>query len=147
MRVANATVFVLALVSSAALAASDTFPPLSQPDRSNPAVAAFVAWHTALVKGDFAGYQRLTPAMPNVNDDLLRQLFDQLRLTAPKTVQVTVPKTNVKGGVEFQTVGCIGARPVVSVVAVGNRSGTWMVGGSAWGPSWNPKISDFVKCP
>jgi hypothetical protein len=85
--------------------------------------------------------------MPNVNDDLLRQMFDQLRLTAPETVWVTMPKTNAKGGVEFHTVGCIGARPVVSVAAVGNQGRTWMVGGSGWGPSWNPKISQFVKCP
>lgn len=145
MRLAKVT--VLALVSSAALAASESFPSLSQPDTSNPAVAAFVAWYTALVIGDFAGYRRLSPAMPNMSDDLLRQLFDQLRSTAPKSVKVTTPKTNANGSVQFQTVGCIGVRPVVSVVAVGNQSGTWKVGGSAWGPSWNPKISEFVKCP
>ncbi len=145
MRVAIAT--VLALVCSATFAAGESFPTLSQPDTSHPAVAAFVAWHTALVKGDFAAYRRLTPAVPNVNDDLLRQMFDQLRSSAPKSVKVTMPKTNANGSVAFESVGCIGDRPVISVVAIGKQSGTWMVGGSGWGPSWNPKISEFVKCP
>lgn len=144
MRFIGAAVIVLA--SRAAVASGESFPPLSAPDTSNPAVAAFVAWHTALVKGDFAAYRRLTPALPNMNDDLLRQMFDQLRLTVPKSVKVTAPKTTGTG-IGFDTVGCIGDRPVVSVVAVGKQSGNWQVAGSGWGPSWNPKISEVVKCP
>lgn len=138
---------VLAFFSNAALAAGESFPPLVQPDPSNPAVAAFISRHTALLKGDFATYRRFTPTIPNMSDGLLRQMFDQLRATAPKSVRVTMPKTNANGSVEFNSVGCMGNRSVVSTVSVGKQSGAWMVGGSGWGPSWNPKISEFVKCP
>jgi len=138
---------VLALLSNGALAAGESFPSLVQPDPSNPAVAAFISWHTALLKGDFATYRRFTPVIPNMSDGALRQMFDQLRSTAPKSVKVTTPKTNANGSVEFNSVGCMGDRPVVSTVSVGKQGGAWMVGGSGWGPSWNPKISEFVKCP
>ena len=145
MRIAIAT--VLALVSSAAFAAEQSFPTISQPDTTNPAVATFVAWHAALVNGDFAAYRRLTFTVPNTSDDLLRQMFDQFRSSAPKSVRVTMPKTSSNGSVGFESLGCVRDRPVVSVVSVGKQNGAWMVAGSAWGPSWNPKISEFVKCP
>lgn len=141
-----AMVIAVALVAGTA-AAEEPFPMLRAPDTSNPAVSAYVDWHAALVKGDFGAYRSLTPVMPNVSDDLMRQAFDQLRSTAPKTVQVAAPKTNTRGSVEIISVGCNGDRPVVGVVWVGKQSGTWLVGGSGWGPSWNPKISDIVKCP
>ncbi len=121
--------------------------PLVTPDTSNPAVAAFVAWHAAIIKGDFASYRDLTPVMPNVTNNLLRQMFDQMRLTAPKSIRITDPELNDRGSVEFTSVGCDGNRPVVSVVYVRKIDETWRVAGSGWGPSWNSKISEIVKCP
>lgn len=127
--------------------AQGELPSLVAPDTSNPAVAVFVAWHAAIVNGDFASYRDLTPIVPNVTNDLLKQMFDQMRLTAPKTVKITVPKLNERGSVEFSSVGCFGDRPVVNVVAVRKIDEKWRVGGSDWGASWNPKISEIVKCP
>lgn len=121
--------------------------PLVTPDTSNPAVAAFVAWHAAMVKGDFASYRNLTPVVPNVTNDLLRKMFDQMRSTVPKTIRITEPELNGRGAVEFSSVGCNGNLPVVSVVFVRKMGETWRVAGSGWGPSWNPKISEMVKCP
>jgi hypothetical protein len=138
---------MLAVIFGSASAAQDASPSFVTPDTSNPAVAAFVAWHAAMVNGDFATYRDLTPVVPNVTDDLVRQMFDQMRLTAPKAVKITAPKLNERGSFEFSSVGCNGNRPVVSVVAVRKMGETWRVGGSAWGPSWNPKISEIVKCP
>ena len=121
--------------------------PLVTPDTSNPAVAAFVAWHAAMVNGDFASYRGLMPVMPNVTNNMLRQAFDQMRLTAPKSIKITEPELNERGSVEFTSVGCNGNRPVVSVVYIRKIDETWRVAGSGWGPSWNPKISEMVKCP
>jgi hypothetical protein len=121
--------------------------PLVTPDTSNPAVAAFFAWHAAMVNGDFAAYRDLTPVTPNVTNSLLRQAFDQMRMTAPKSIKITDPELNERGTVEFTSVGCNGNRPVVSVVYVRKIDETWRVAGSGWGPSWNPKISEMVKCP
>ena len=122
MRVAKVAVFAVA--SCAALAAAESFPSLGQPDTSNPAVAAFVGWHAALISGDFDAYRRLTPSVPNVNDGLLRQMFDHLRSTAPNSVNVTAPRTNANSSVTFESAGCLGSRPVVSVVTVGKEGGT-----------------------
>jgi len=138
---------MLAVIFGSASAAQDESLSFVTPDTSIPAVAAFVAWHGAIVNGDFATYRDLTPVVPNVTNDLLRQMFDQMRLTAPKTVKITAPKLNERGSVEFASVGCNGNRPVVSVVVVRKMGETWRVGGSGWGPSWNPKISEIVKCP
>ena len=121
--------------------------PLVTPDTSNPAVAAFVAWHAAMVTGDFASYRNLMPVVPNATNDLLRKMFDQMRSTVPKTIKITEPQLNERGVVEFTSVGCNGNQPVVSVVFVRKIGETWRVGGSGWGSSWNPKISEMVKCP
>jgi hypothetical protein len=147
MKMRTIVAAVLAIIFSSASAAQDAVPSFATPDTSNPAVAAFVAWHGAMVKGDFATYRDLTPVVPNVTNDLLKQMFDQMRQTAPKTVKITAPKMNERGSVEFSSVGCNGTRPVVSVVAVMKMGERWRVGGSGWGPSWNPKISEIVKCP
>jgi hypothetical protein len=79
--------------------------------------------------------------------NLLRQMFDQMRLTAPKSIKITEPELNDRGSVGFTSVGCNGNRPVVSVVFVRKIDEKWRVGGSGWGPSWNSKISEIVKCP
>ena len=71
-----ATVIVAALLSGTATAA-EPFPTLAVPDPSDPAVAAFVAWHAALIKGDFYAYRRFTPEIPNMSDEMLREVFNQ----------------------------------------------------------------------
>ena len=148
MKITSITIALLtALIGSARAAPSDELPTFGVPDTSDPAVAAFVAWHAALVKGEFAVYRDLTPVLPNVTNDLLKQMFEQMRLTAPKAVKITAPKLSQGGSVEFHSIGCNGSRPVVSVVTVRKIDQTWRVGGSGWGPSWNPKISEVVKCP
>jgi hypothetical protein len=146
MKIARITIVLLTTLIGAAKAAQDKLPTFSTPDISKPAVAAFVAWHAALVKGDFASYRDLTPVVPNVTNDLLKQMFDQMRQTTPKTVMITDPKLNERGSVQFQSIGCNGNLPVVGVIAVRKIDQTWRVGG-AWGPSWNPKISEIFKCP
>jgi hypothetical protein len=137
---------VLAVGFGSAIAAQTDLPSISAPDTSKPAVAAFVAWHAAMVKGDFATYRSLTPEVPGMPVDALKQMFDQIRLSAPKTVKISEPKLNERGSVEFSSVGCNGSRPVVSIVAVRKMGDTWRVAGSGWGPSWNSKISEIIKC-
>jgi hypothetical protein len=146
MKIAGITIVLLTTLIGAAKAAQDTPPTFITPDTSNPAVAAFVAWHAALVKGDFASYRDLTPVVPNITNDLLKQMFDQTRQTTPKIVKITEPKLNDRGSVGFHSVGCNGNQPVVGIIAVRKIDQKWRVGG-AWGPSWNPKISEIVKCP
>jgi hypothetical protein len=90
----------------------------------------FVAWYAAMINGDFASYRDLTSVMPNVTNNLLRQMFDQMRLTVPKSIKITEPELNERGSVEFTSVGCNGNRPVVSVVFVRKIDETWRVGGS-----------------
>lgn len=147
MKITSITIALLTVLIGSAKAAPSDEPTFGVPDTSNPAVAAFVAWHAALVKGDFAAYRDLTPVVPNVTNDSLKQMFEQMRLTAPKVVKITAPRLNERGSVEFNSVGCNENRPVVSGVAVRKIDQTWRVGGSGWGPSWNPKISEIVKCP
>lgn len=148
MKIAGITIALLTvLIGSVRAAPSADLPTFGVPDISNSAVAAFVAWHAALVKGDFSAYRDFTPLVPNDTHDRRREMFEQLRLSAPKTVKITAPTVNARGSVEFHSVGCNGNRPVVSVVAVRKIDHTWSVGGSGWGPSWNPKISEIVKCP
>jgi hypothetical protein len=144
LRLVTAT--VMALAGSAAFAATEP-PLLAPPDPSHPGIAAFVAWHAALLKGDYAAYRRLMPVVPNVSEDVQRQLFDHLRLGAPKTVMVTTPRTNRNGSLEFQSAGCMAGRPVLGIFVAGNQSGTWRVGGSGWEPSRNPKLAEHLKCP
>lgn len=92
MKIVCITIVLLTTLSGTAKAAQDALPAFSTPDTSNPPVAAFVAWHVALVKGDFASFRDLTPVVPNITNDLLRQTFDQMRQTTPKTVKITEPK-------------------------------------------------------
>jgi len=136
-----------ALTGNSQPSKEQTWKPLVTPDTSNPAVAAFVAWHAAMINGDFASYRDLTPVMPNVTNNLLRQMFNQMRLTAPKSIRITEPELNERGSVEFTSVGCNGNRPAVSIVFVRKIDERWRVAGSGWGPSWNSKIFEIVKCP
>lgn len=146
MKLASIAIVLLTTLIGSAQAAQDALPTFSTPDTSNPAVAAFVVWHSALVKGDFAAYRDLTPVVPNVTNDLLKQMFAQLRQTTPKIVKITEPKLNDRGSVGFHSIGCNGNQPVVGIIAVRKIDQKWRVGGG-WGPSWNPKISEIVKCP
>jgi hypothetical protein len=83
--------------------------------------------------------------IPNMSDDMLREVFDQLRSTAPKTVKIAAPQTR-GSTVEITSVGCRGDKPVVNIVTVGKLDGAWIVAGSDWGPSWDPRISDHFTC-
>lgn len=126
---------------------NEQLPKLFTPDTSNPAVAAFVAWHATVINGDFASFRALMPVMPNISNNMVKKMFDQIHLTAPKSTKITEPKQNDRDTIEFTSVGCNGNRPVVSVVYVRKIDEIWRVAGSGWGPSWNSKISEIVKCP
>lgn len=143
----NAIFALLTSVTCAANAAQDTVPSFDFPDTSEPVVAAFVEWHTALVSGNFAAFRDFTPLVPGVTDASLRQLFEQMRLNSPKTLKITAPKLTERGSYEFSTIGCAGAQVVISSVAVRQEGNSWRVAGSGWGQSWNPKIAGSVKCP
>jgi len=113
------------------------YPTLYLPSPSSPPIAAFIAWHEALLKNNYVAYKNVSFWLPNMKEDLQRQMFEQLRMSTPTIVKISEQNTNSNGAVSFVAVGCKDNRRVVNVVTVANTSGAWKVAASGWGSPWN----------
>jgi len=127
----------LCLLTATYVSAQQQPPALHVPNASNPPFAAFIAWHESLLRSDFGAYQNATFWLPEMKEELQKQMFEQLRVTTPTIVKITEQKRNPNGSVTFYAVGCKDARRLVNVITVGNTNGAWRVASSGWGPPWN----------
>lgn len=127
----------LCLLATAGVSAQQQSPALHVPNASNPSIAAFIAWHESLLRSDFVAYKNATFWLPEMKDDLQKQMFEQLRTNTPTIVKITEQQVNPNGSVTFYAVGCKDARRLINVITVGNINGAWRVAASGWGPPWN----------
>ena len=125
------------MLISVPVGAQQKYPPLFIPSPSSPPIAAFMAWHHSLLKGDFVAYKNASFWLPEMKEDLKKQTFDHLRSNTPTIVKITEQKTNPNGSVGFYAVGCKDDVRLINVITVGNTDGTWRVAASGWGPPWN----------
>ncbi len=137
----RAMLFLL-VFASGAVQAKDVFVPL-RPD--TPPLAAFVAWHQAVVNNDFAAYSRLSYSVPGFTPKMAKDTFVRLHKVVPKVLKITAPKTipNTRN-LEFYAIGCTNnTRQIASIYAVPVK-GTWQIHGITWGPPWT---KDAHVCP
>ena len=137
MKAIKTLAIFLYMLISIPVGAQQQYPPLFLPSPSSPPIAAFMAWHQSLLKGDFAEYKIASFWLPDTKEDLKRQIFDQLRSTTPTIVKITDQKTNPNGSVRFYAVGCKDNLRLINVITAGNTDGAWRVATSGWGPPWN----------
>lgn len=137
MNALKVLVVSVALLLSVPVVAQQKHPPLLLPSPSNPAIAAFMAWHQSLLKGDYLAYKNASFWLTDSKEELKKQMFENLRSTTPTVVKIGEQKTNPNGSIGFYAVGCKNNVRLISVISVGNKDGAWRVAASLWGPPWN----------
>ena len=121
-------------------------------DASQPERAIIVAWHKALVSGDYAAYVRHTGDVPGLSDQARREHFAKLRTVTPSTLMITATPTRVNpnGTKEYAVAGCVkmAGDPremrMLALLLPHQRDGQWRVLGSDFGPPWNDTVRE---CP
>lgn len=125
---------------------------LGAPDAADPAQAALIQWHRALVDGDFAAYAEVDFHAVGATEAERRWFFDTIRPSVPEQILVSdgtgnfdelVPAAD-RALVEklrvFTLVGCSAQSGnsnesrSVAVVDIREQDGKWKVGGSSFGP-------------
>lgn len=134
-------------------------------DSDDPAQAALIQWHQALVDGDFAAYAEVDFHAVDATEESRRMWFDALvesRIPQKISVNDGTGKFDEVGGIPsadrkllaalrlFTVVGCDspgnGAPEVRRVAAISVRevAGQWRVGGASFGP---PNAYTEGPCP
>ena len=137
MNAIKALAIWVCMLISLPIDAQQKYPPLTPPSPSSPQIVAFMAWHQSLLKDDFVAYKNVSFWLPEMKEDMKRQIFDRLRSTTPAIVKITEQKANPNGSVGFYAVGCKDDVRLFNVITVGISDGVWRVAASGWGPPWN----------
>lgn len=125
-------------------------------DPSDPAHAAIMRWHRALLANDFPAYAQVIFHTSQVNDGMSRVMFDGIRnIVVPRTILISEAAEKIerlvpKGVKVYALVGCMklpGAPHEVRLMAVVNArifNGQWKVGGASFG---TPSAEFDGACP